>query len=132
MERTFGIIKPNATAKNVIGKIVTMMEDSDLRIVGMRYEQLTKEKAQEFYAEHSERPFFGSLVEFMTSGPVVVLALEGEDAVSKYRNLMGATNSDEAAPGTIRKTFGEGIEKNAVHGSDSTSSAERELKFFFG
>lgn len=131
MERTFGIIKPNATAKNVVGKILTMMEDNDLTIKAMRMEQLTKEKAQEFYAEHSERPFFGSLVEFMTSGPVVVLALEGENAVERYRTLMGATNSDEAAPGTIRKNFGEGIERNAVHGSDSPKSAERELKFFF-
>ncbi len=131
MERTLSIIKPDAVAKNVIGKIVDRFESNGLRIAAMKKLQLTKEDAGEFYAVHKERPFFGELVEFMTSGPVVVMVLEGENAVAKNRELMGATNPKEAAPGTIRADFAESIDANAVHGSDSLENAKIEIAFFF-
>ncbi|WP_428034345.1 nucleoside-diphosphate kinase [Amphritea sp.] len=132
IERTFSIIKPDAVAKNVIGKIVSRFESNGLKIVEMQLKQLTREEAEGFYAEHKERPFFGDLVEFMTSGPVVVQVLEGENAIALNRELMGATNPQEAAEGTIRRDFAQSIDANAVHGSDSAASAEREIAYFFG
>lgn len=132
IERTFSIIKPDAVAKNVIGKIVSRFESNGLKIVEMKLKQLSQEEAQGFYAEHAERPFYGDLVEFMTSGPVVVQVLEGENAIALNRDLMGATNPQEAAEGTIRRDFAESIDANAVHGSDSPASAEREIAYFFG
>ena len=132
LERTFSIIKPDAVAKNVIGKIVSRFESNGLKIVEMQLKQLTQEEAEGFYAEHKERPFFGDLVEFMTSGPVVVQVLEGENAIALNRELMGATNPQEAAEGTIRRDFAQSIDANAVHGSDSPASAEREIAYFFG
>jgi nucleoside-diphosphate kinase len=132
VERTLSIIKPDAVAKNVIGKIVSRFETNGLKIVNMEMKHLSEAEAQGFYAEHKERPFFGDLVAFMTSGPVVVQVLEGEDAVNKNRDLMGATNPQEAAEGTIRRDFAQSIDANAVHGSDSTASAEREIAYFFG
>ncbi|MBU2967236.1 nucleoside-diphosphate kinase [Amphritea sp. 2_MG-2023] len=132
IERTFSIIKPDAVAKNVIGKIVSRFESNGLKIVEMQLKQLTREEAEGFYAEHKERPFFGDLVEFMTSGPVVVQVLEGENAIALNRELMGATNPQEAAEGTIRRDFAQSIDANAVHGSDSPASAEREIAYFFG
>ena len=131
MEQTLSIIKPDAVKKNVIGKIVDRFESNGLRIAAMKKLQLTPEIAGEFYEVHKERPFFGELVEFMTSGPVVVMVLEGENAVAKNRELMGATDPKEAAPGTIRADFAESIDANAVHGSDSLENAQREIKFFF-
>ncbi|MGI1671077.1 MAG: nucleoside-diphosphate kinase [Neptuniibacter sp.] len=132
LERTFSIIKPDAVAKNVIGKIVSRFESNGLKIVEMQLKQLTQEEAEGFYAEHKERPFFGDLVTFMTSGPVVVQVLEGENAIALNRELMGATNPQEAAEGTIRRDFAQSIDANAVHGSDSPASAEREIAYFFG
>ena len=132
MEKTFAIIKPNSIQEGLIGKILSLIEQADIRITQMRMESLTKERAEGFYAEHKERPFFGSLVTFMTSGPVILMALEGEKVIEQWRNLMGATNPEEAAPGTIRKLFANSIEANCVHGSDSPASAERELNYFFG
>ncbi|MBQ0783607.1 MAG: nucleoside-diphosphate kinase [Amphritea sp.] len=132
IERTFSIIKPDAVAKNVIGKIVSRFECNSLKIVEMQLKQLSREEAEGFYAEHKERPFFGDLVEFMTSGPVVVQVLEGENAIALNRELMGATNPQEAAEGTIRRDFAQSIDANAVHGSDSAASAEREIAYFFG
>lgn len=132
VERTLSIIKPDAVAKNVIGQILSRFEANGLKIVNMELKQLSEAEAQGFYAEHKERPFFGDLVEFMTSGPVVVQVLEGEDAVTKNRDLMGATNPQEAAEGTIRRDFAQSIDANVVHGSDSTTSAEREIAYFFG
>ncbi len=131
MERTLSIIKPDAVRKNVIGKIIDRFESNGLRIAAMKKLQLTEQDAGEFYAVHKERPFFGELVEFMTSGPVVVMVLEGENAVAKNRELMGATNPKEAAPGTIRADFAESIDANAVHGSDSLENAAKEIAFFF-
>ena len=131
VEKTFSIIKPNATADNNIGNIIAIFEKNGLRISAAKFTQLSKEKAEGFYIEHKERPFFGELVDFMTSGPVMLMALEGENAVSKNRELMGATNPAEAAEGTIRKLYAKSIGENAVHGSDSASSAERELAYFF-
>jgi len=131
MERTLSIIKPDAVKKNVIGKIVDRFESNGLRIAAMKKLQLSEQDAGEFYAVHKERPFFGELVEFMTSGPVVVMVLEGENAVAKNRELMGATNPKEAAPGTIRADFAESIDANAVHGSDSLENAQKEIAFFF-
>ncbi len=131
MEQTLSIIKPDAVKKGVIGKIIDRFESNGLRIAAMKKIQLDDEKAGGFYAEHKERPFFGELVSFMTSGPVVVMVLEGEDAIMKNRNLMGATNPKEAEAGTIRADFAESIDANAVHGSDSAQSAEREIKYFF-
>ncbi|NPA82639.1 MAG: nucleoside-diphosphate kinase [Epsilonproteobacteria bacterium] len=131
MEQTLSIIKPDAVAKGVIGKIIDRFESNGLRIAAMKKIKLTKEQAGEFYEVHKERPFFGELVEYMTSGPVVVMVLEGENAVAKNRELMGATDPKEAAPGTIRADFAESIEANAVHGSDSLENAKREIAFFF-
>jgi len=131
MERTLSIIKPDAVAKNVIGKIVDRFESNGLRIAAMKKIKLTREDAAKFYEVHKERPFFNDLVEYMTSGPVVVMVLEGENAVAKNRELMGATDPKEAAPGTIRADFAESIEANAVHGSDSLENAQKEIAFFF-
>ncbi|MFZ2288084.1 MAG: nucleoside-diphosphate kinase [Halopseudomonas yangmingensis] len=131
VERTLSIIKPDAVAKNVIGKIISRFEDAGLRVVAAKMVQLSQSDAEGFYAEHKERPFFKDLVGFMTSGPVVVQVLEGENAVLKNRELMGATNPKEAAAGTIRADFAESIDANAVHGSDSTTSAAREVAYFF-
>lgn len=131
VERTLSIIKPDAVAKNVIGEIESRFEKAGLRIVALKMLHLDDEKAGGFYAEHKERPFFKDLVGFMTSGPVVVQVLEGENAVLKNRELMGATNPKEAAAGTIRADFAQSIDANAVHGSDSTESAAREIAYFF-
>jgi len=131
MEQTLSIIKPDAVAKGVIGKILDRFESNGLRIAAMKKLQLSRKDAQDFYAVHKERPFFNDLVEFMVSGPVVVSVLEGEDAVAKNRELMGATNPQEAAPGTIRADFAENIDANAVHGSDSLENAQKEIRFFF-
>jgi nucleoside-diphosphate kinase len=125
------MIKPNAVRKNQIGRILTMMEEDGLKVVGAKLKHLSRQEAEGFYAEHRERPFFNSLVTFMTSGPTVLLVLEGAGAVEKYRKLMGATDPAKAAPQTIRKVFGESLEANSVHGSDSPASAEREVKYFF-
>ncbi|MFW6020585.1 MAG: nucleoside-diphosphate kinase [Guyparkeria sp.] len=131
VERTLSIIKPDAVAKNVIGQIISRFEDAGLSVVGARMLQLSREQAEGFYAVHKERPFFGELVEFMISGPVFVQVLEGEDAIAKNRDLMGATNPKEAEPGTIRADFAESIDANAVHGSDSAENARTEIDFFF-
>lgn len=131
-ERTLSIIKPDAVAKNAIGDIIARFEKAGLKVVAAKMTHLSEEKAGGFYAEHKERPFFKDLVGFMTSGPVVVQVLEGEGAIAKSRELMGATNPKEAAPGTIRADFAETIDANAVHGSDSAESAEREISYFFG
>jgi len=130
-ERTLSIIKPDAVAKNVIGKIYSRFETNGLTIVASKMKHLSVAEAEGFYAEHKGRPFFPALVEFMTSGPVVVQVLEGEGAVLKNRDLMGATNPAEAAEGTIRADFAETIDANAVHGSDSLESAAREISYFF-
>ena len=131
MEQTLSIIKPDAVSKNVVGKILSRFEDAGLRIAATRKMQLSKADAEAFYAVHAERPFFGDLVEFMISGPVVVTVLEGENAMSKNRDLMGATNPKEAEAGTIRADFAESIDANAVHGSDSVENANIEINFFF-
>jgi len=131
VERTLSIIKPDAVAKNVIGEIVTRFEKAGLSVVAMKMVHLSDEQAGGFYAEHKERPFFKDLVSFMTSGPVIVQVLEGEDAVTKNRDLMGATNPKDAEAGTIRADFAQTIDENAVHGSDSTESAAREVAYFF-
>jgi nucleoside-diphosphate kinase len=131
VERTLSIIKPDAVGKNIIGKIYSRFESNDLRVVAAKMLQLSDAVAGGFYAEHRERPFFPALIEFMTSGPVMVQVLEGEGAVAKNRELMGATNPQEAAAGTIRADFASSIDANAVHGSDSTESAAREIAYFF-
>ena len=131
IERTFSIIKPDAVAKNVIGQIYSRFEQADLKIVAAKMLHLTKEQAEGFYAEHSERGFFADLVAFMTSGPVIMQVLEGENAVLKHREIMGATNPKEAAAGTIRADFAASIDENAVHGSDAVESAAREIAYFF-
>ncbi len=131
VQRTFSIIKPDATRRNLTGAINAKLEDAGLRIVAQKRIQLTREQAEGFYAVHSERPFFGSLCDFMTSGPVVVQVLEGENAVAKNREVMGATNPADAAEGTIRKTFAESIEANSAHGSDSAENAAIEISYFF-
>ncbi|GAA3959711.1 nucleoside-diphosphate kinase [Allohahella marinimesophila] len=131
VERTLSIIKPDAVAKNVIGDIYSRFEKNGLRIVAAKMQHLSQEQAEGFYAEHKERGFFPDLVAFMTSGPVIVQVLEGENAVKKHRDLMGATNPKEADKGTIRADFAESIDANAVHGSDSAQSAEREIAYFF-
>jgi nucleoside-diphosphate kinase len=130
-DRTLSIIKPNAVEDNNIGNIIARFEKEGLRIAVAKLTQLSKEKAEGFYIEHKERPFFGSLVSFMTSGPVVLMVLEGDGAVEKNREIMGATNPAEAAEGTLRKLYAKSIEANAVHGSDSAASAEREINYFF-
>ena len=131
MQKTFSIIKPDAVKRNLIGHINQMIESADLKILASKKTYLTKNQAQIFYQVHKERPFFDSLVKYMTSGPVQVQVLEGEDAVIKYRKIMGATNPDEAEEGTIRKQYGESIEANSVHGSDSEENAKIEISFFF-
>ena len=131
IERTFSIIKPDAVKRNIIGKILARFEENGLKIVGMKYIHMTKAQAQQFYAVHKERPFYASLCDMMSSSPVVVSVLEGENAVSKNREIMGATDPKKAAPGTIRADFAESIEANSVHGSDSVENAAIEVKFFF-
>lgn len=130
-ERTLSIIKPDATERNLTGKINAVFEENGLRIVAQKRIKLSEAQAGEFYAVHKERPFYGELVEFMQSGPVVVQVLEGENAVAKHREVMGATNPAEAADGTVRKMFAESIDRNSVHGSDSAENAANEIKFFF-
>lgn len=131
VERTLSIIKPDAVAKNVIGQIYSRFEEGGLKIVASKMKHLSQADAEGFYAIHKERPFFGELVEFMTSGPVVVQVLEGENAVARNRELMGATNPAEADAGTIRADFAQSIDENAVHGSDSQENAKIEIDFFF-
>src|SRR6476619_1484587 len=131
IERTFSILKPDATARNLTGAINAIIEKSGLRIVAQKRVQITREQAEKFYGVHRERPFFGELVEFMTSGPVVVQVLEGENAIAKYREVMGATDPAKAAPGTIRKTHARSIGENSVHGSDAADTAAREIAQFF-
>ncbi len=131
IERTLSIIKPDAVSKNVIGKILSRFEDNGLKIVAGKLVSLSEELASGFYAEHEGKPFFPALIEFMTSGPVFIQVLEGDNAIAKNRELMGNTNPEEAAPGTIRADFAISIDANAVHGSDSTNSAEREINYFF-
>jgi nucleoside-diphosphate kinase len=129
--RTFSIIKPDATRRNLTGAVTKMLEEGGLRVVASRRIRMTREQAEGFYAVHRERPFFNDLVSFMTSGPVVIQVLEGEDAVKRNREIMGATNPADAADGTIRKTYAESIEANSVHGSDSDENARIEIDFFF-
>lgn len=131
MQRTLSIIKPDAVAKNVVGEIYTRFERAGLRIVAARMLHLSREQAEGFYAVHKERPFFDDLVEFMTSGPVMIQVLEGDDAIARNRELMGATDPRQAAPGTIRADFASSIDANAVHGSDGEETAAREISFFF-
>jgi len=131
LERTLSIVKPDAVARNLIGEIYSRFEKNGLRIVAAKMLRMTPEQAGGFYAEHKARPFYNDLVSYMTSGPVVVQVLEGDDAVAKNRQLMGATNPKDAEPGTIRADFAESVEANAVHGSDSTTSAAREIAYFF-
>ncbi len=131
VERTLSIIKPDAVAKNVIGEIYARFEKAGLRIVAARMLHLSRKQAEDFYAVHKERPFFGELVEFMTSGPIMVQVLEGENAIAKNREVMGATNPKDAAPGTIRADFANEVTENAVHGSDGPETAAEEIKFFF-
>ncbi|MDR9435658.1 MAG: nucleoside-diphosphate kinase [Thiohalophilus sp.] len=131
VERTLSIIKPDAVAKNVIGEIYSRFEKAGLQIVAARMLHLSQEQAGEFYAVHKERPFYNELVEFMTSGPVMVQVLEGEEAIAKNREVMGATNPQEAAPGTIRADFARTVDENAVHGSDAPETAKAEIAFFF-
>ena len=130
-ERTFSIIKPDAVAKNVIGKIYSRFEEAGLKIVASRMLHLTREQAGEFYAVHKERPFYNDLIAFMTSGPVMVQVLEGENAIARNREIMGATNPQDAVPGTIRADFAETVDENAVHGSDGPDTAAVEIAFFF-
>ena len=129
--RTFSIIKPDATRRNLTGAVTKMLEDSGLRVVASKRIQMSREQAEGFFAVHKERPFFGELCDFMTSGPVVVQVLEGEDAVKRNREVMGATNPADAVEGTIRKTYAESIEANSVHGSDSDENARIEIDYFF-
>jgi nucleoside-diphosphate kinase len=131
IQRTFSIIKPDATKRNLTGKIISKFEEAGLRIVASKRIHMTREQAEGFYAVHKERPFFGELVDFMISEPVVVQVLEGEDAIAKNREVMGATNPAEAADGTIRKEFALSIGENSVHGSDAPETAAEEIKFFF-
>ena len=130
-EKTLAIIKPDAVKKRVIGRIIQRIEDEGFNILGLKMVQLTLEEAKKFYAVHKDKPFYDSLTEFMSSGPIVVLLLEGEQAIKHWREVMGATNPAEARPGTLRREFGFSIERNAVHGSDSPQTAEPEIKFFF-
>ncbi|MFA5684234.1 MAG: nucleoside-diphosphate kinase [Lysobacteraceae bacterium] len=131
LERTISIIKPDAVAKNVIGQIYTRFENAGLKVVAVKMKHLSRKEAEGFYAVHRERPFFGALVEFMISGPVMIQVLEGEGAIGKNRELMGATNPKDAAPGTIRADFADSIDANAVHGSDSAENAAIEIAYFF-
>ena len=131
MERTLSIVKPDGVGKNIIGKVVDRFETNGIRVVAMKMIHMTKAQAEGFYAVHKERPFFGSLTDFMSSGPAVVMVLEGENVIAKNRELMGATNYKEAAEGTIRKDFATDIEKNVVHGSDAPETAAFEIGYFF-
>src|SRR5436190_9102991 len=131
IERTFGIVKPDAVAKNAIGGVVDMIEKAGLKLLALRLTRLTEGQARAFYAVHKERPFFPDLVKFMTSGPCVVMAIEGENAVARYREVMGPTDATKAPEGTIRGQFGTNIERNAVHGSDAPETARTEIGFFF-
>ena len=131
LERTLSIIKPDAVAKNVIGQIYTRFEQAGLKVIAAKMKQLSRKEAEGFYAVHRERPFFNALVEFMISGPVMIQVLQGENAVMKHRELMGATNPKEAAPGTIRADFADSIDANAVHGSDAAETAKVEIAYFF-
>ncbi|HDL7933047.1 TPA: nucleoside-diphosphate kinase [Yersinia enterocolitica] len=131
VERTFSIIKPNAVAKNKIGAIYARFESAGFKIIAAKMLHLTKEQAEGFYAEHKDRPFFDGLVEFMTSGPVMIQVLEGENAVQRHRDIMGATNPDNALAGTLRADFADSFTENAVHGSDAVESAQREIAYFF-
>jgi nucleoside-diphosphate kinase len=131
LERTFSIIKPDATRRNITGKVITKFEDAGLRIVASKRIHMTRDQAEGFYAVHKDRPFFGELVDFMISEPVVVQVLEGENAIAKNREVMGATNPENAAPGTIRKDFALSVGENTVHGSDAPETAAEEIKFFF-
>jgi nucleoside-diphosphate kinase len=131
IERTFSIIKPDATKRNITGKIIDRLEQAGLRVVASKRIHMSREQAEGFYAVHKERPFFNDLCSFMISGPVVVQVLEGENAVAKNREVMGATNPKDAAPGTIRADFAESIEANSVHGSDAPDTAAQEIKYFF-
>ena len=131
IERTFGIVKPDAVEKSAVGGVIDMIEKAGLKIVGLRLVKLSDAQARAFYDVHKERPFFPDLVRFMTSGPAVVMAIEGEDAVARYREVMGPTDSKKAPPGTIRNKYGTNIERNAVHGSDAQATAKVELAFFF-
>ena len=131
IERTFSIIKPDATERNLTGKIIDKFESAGLRVVAQKRIRMTREQAEKFYDVHRERPFFGELVDFMISGPVVVQVLEGENAVAKNREVMGATNPKDAAPGTIRKEFARSVGENSVHGSDAPETAQEEIRFFF-
>ncbi len=131
IERTFSILKPDATRRNITGKVVAVLEEAGLRVVAQRRIRMSKDQAEAFYAVHRERPFFAGLVEFMTSGPVVIQVLEGDKAVAANRTVMGATDPKKAEPGTIRALFAENIEANTVHGSDSPENAAQEIAFFF-
>jgi len=131
LERTFSIIKPDATKRNITGKIIAKLEEGGLRVVASKRIRMTRDQAEGFYAVHKERPFFGELVDFMMSEPVVVQVLEGENAIAKNREIMGATNPEQAAPGTIRKEFALSIGENSVHGSDGPDTAAQEIEFFF-
>ncbi len=131
IERTLSIIKPDAVAKNVVGQIYARFENAGLRVVAVKRAHLTRAQAEKFYAVHQQRPFFKDLVEFITSGPVMIQVLEGENAVLKHRDIMGATDPKQAAPGTIRADFADSIDANAVHGSDSLDNAKQEIAFFF-
>ena len=131
MEKTLSIIKPDGVARGLIGEVIKRLESNGLKIIAMKMLRMTKDQAERFYAVHKERPFFQSLTYFMTSGPVVVMVLEGEDAIAKYRDIMGATDYRQAAQGTIRRDFATDIEKNIVHGSDSPETAALEIRFFF-
>ena len=131
IERTFGIVKPDAVEKNAVGGVIDMIEKAGLKIVGLRLVKLSDAQARAFYAVHKERPFFAGLVKFMTSGPAVVMAIEGENAIARYREVMGPTDSKKAPAGTIRNKYGTDIERNAVHGSDGPESAAREVALFF-
>lgn len=131
MERTLSIIKPDGVKRGLIGEVVRMLEQNDLGIVAMKMVHMTKQQAEGFYAVHRERPFFQSLTEFMSSGPAIVMVLEGENVIARYRELMGATNYEEAAEGTIRKLFATDIEQNVVHGSDAPETAAFEISYFF-
>lgn len=130
-EKTLAIIKPDAVERNLVGTIISRYEKEGFKVVAMKLQRLTKDDAKDFYIEHKARPFYNSLVEYMTSGPVVLMVLERDNAILKNREVMGATNPKDAAPGTIRKEFAVSLEKNSVHGSDSASSAAREVEFFF-
>lgn len=131
MQRTLSIIKPDGVARHLVGEVVKRLEETGLSIIAMKMIRMTKAQAEGFYAVHRQRPFFGSLTEFMSSGPVVVMVLEGEEAISRYREIMGATNYKEAAAGTIRRDFATDIEKNVVHGSDAPETAAFEISYFF-